>query len=122
MSRNVAVKSEPISLPIDVVSGEGSWPVQFRWKQAVHTVVGTKEVECTGSLAPSVEQAVVKLINLAKQQDVEIRKLKDIISSLTDRVAAQSESLTKKAEGMDQSAPITTAQSVGSLPERRHKR
>lgn len=83
-------------LPIDVVAG--SRPLRFKWIQRVDSVGGVRTVDYEGTLVPSVEWSICELITLCKQQAQQIKELQRIVNELTDRVAAQSELLAKKAE------------------------
>lgn len=85
-----------MNLPIDVV--KHSRPMRFRWTQTIDTLLGRKTVNCEGSLQQSVEQAIADLISLAKQQAKEIAQLKDINQGFADRIAKQSDQLSKNAE------------------------
>lgn len=78
-----------MDLPIDVVPNTN--PPRFRWRQLVSSPIGMHNAQHEGVLQPSVEQAVLSLIILARQQAAEIENLQRIN-------AAQSEVITKKAE------------------------
>ncbi len=71
-----------MNLPIDVIPNSN--PPRFRWRQIVPTPAGTKSVEYNGAqLPPSVEGAVIQLIELAKQQyadNVELRKKLELLT------------------------------------------
>lgn len=85
-----------MDLQIDVVPGSN--PPKFRWRQVVEFQGQRRYIQHEGNLPPSVEVAVVSLINLAKQQDGEIKALRKQVEGHCERIAAQSELLTKKAE------------------------
>ena len=85
-----------MKLPIDVLPHTS--PPVFRWIQSVESPVGTREIEYEGLLLASAEQAVVDLITLAKQQAHEIEELKKLLGASYDRVAKQSDALSKKSE------------------------
>lgn len=76
-------------LPIDVIPGTS--PPKFRWRQKVSTFDGVRWIECDGPLPASVEDAIVVLIGLVKQQAQEIEGLK-----------RHNDQLSKKAEGSQQ--------------------
>ena len=83
------------TLPIDVVPNTD--PVVFRWKRMVDSLAGEQMVTMEGALPSMVEGAVVDLIALAKRQEQELVGLRKQIEGHADRIAAQSELLTKKA-------------------------
>ena len=85
-----------MKLPIDTVPNTS--PTRFRWRQTVESPVGRRTVECEGGLPTSVEEAVKQLIGIAKQQDGDIARLLIINQGFADRIAAQSEILSKNAE------------------------
>ena len=85
-----------MELPIDVIPGPG--PLRFRWEWTVDTVVGPRTQVCEGSLASPIEPAVVALIGIARAQAVEVERLKEQLIAAADRIAAQSELLSKRAE------------------------
>lgn len=83
-----------MKLPIDVIAGTS--PPCFQWTQYVSTPVnGLTLVNHSGRLPPSVEGAVVALIELAKHQALEIEKLKRAKVSAPSPTA----SLVKKDRG-----------------------
>ena len=65
-----------MNLPIDVVPSRLPEPPKFRWRQVVTTPNGPASVECEGPVLPSMEQALVDLIGIAKQLALECEKLK----------------------------------------------
>lgn len=97
-------------LPIDVIPN--SSPLRFRWRQTVHTVVGSHDVTLEGEMPASCEDAVASIIALAKQQARQLAERQHDIDNLkrvvldvqrinqgfADRIAAQSELLSKRAE------------------------
>lgn len=85
-----------MKLPIDVIANTN--PPRFVWRQLTPTMDGLRVVECDGTLPPSVEGAVVALVALVKQQAQEIAGLQKQIEGHAERIAAQSELLSKKAE------------------------
>ena len=84
------------SLSIDIVPNTN--PPRFLWQQKVSTPIGDCVVKHEGMLLPTIEGAIAELIAIVKRQAREIKELKRINEGLTDRVAAQSELLTKRAE------------------------
>lgn len=88
-----------MKLPIDVV---GNRPLKFKWKHTVSTLNGTVTQECEGSLPLTIDIAVAEVIALAKQQQQEIIGLRKQIEGYAERIAAQSELLSKKAEPIPQ--------------------
>jgi hypothetical protein len=85
-----------MNLPIDIVPNTS--PPHFRWRQIVSTPVGDRMIEHSGPLPPSMEDAVAALIGLAKRLEMENTDLKKQIQGHCDRIAAQSELLSKRAE------------------------
>ena len=67
-------------LPIDVLPGTS--PPLFKWRQVVHTPSGSHTAECEGGLPVSVEQAVVSIISIAKQQAKDLEHSKKLIEEL----------------------------------------
>ena len=65
-----------MNLPIDVIPSRLPAPPKFRWRQTVTTLNGTASIECTGPVIPSMEQALVDLIKIAKQLAMENDQLK----------------------------------------------
>ena len=100
-----------MELPIDVLPRTN--PPRFRWEQVVDTPNGRYTVEQEGALPSSVEVAVQRLVNMAKELMAENAGLKVMIKGLSDRVAAQSELLGKKAE------VLVSAQSTRSVKKGR---
>ena len=87
-----------MNLPIDVVPNTN--PPVFRWRQSVSTINGNgiAVVDHEGLLPPSVETSVVLLLDITKQLMKENALLQGSNTALAERVAAQSELLSKKAE------------------------
>lgn len=83
-----------MKLPIEIVKYNLSRVTRLRWCQNIDG----RDIPCEGVAPPAMESAIVELINMAEQQQKEIARLRKQISGLCDRVAAQSELLTKKAE------------------------
>lgn len=63
-----------MKLPIDLVPNTS--PPRFRWLQVVDSLVGRRVVEHEGVLPPSVECAVLALIELATEQARQIAQLR----------------------------------------------
>lgn len=61
------------TLPIELIPG--SHPSRFKWSRIVDTPTGRRTIQCEGCLTASVEDAVAKLIGIAKQQEKDIRTL-----------------------------------------------
>lgn len=95
-----------MKLPIELV--KGSNPPRFVWRQEVSTPVGHSVVIHSETVQPILEGALVELVNIAKEQEKEIVKLRNQIKGHVDRIAAQSDLLTRKAEV--QLAPQPTPQ------------
>ncbi len=87
-----------MNLPIDVASNH---PLRFKWKQHANTPIGNRVVDNEGSLSPSVEMAVLALINLAKQQEQELIGLRKRYEGALETMATMS----KRAE-----APASTVE------------
>lgn len=87
---------EAVKLPIDVIPGSN--PPRFRWRQTIDTPDGRRSVDHEAGLPPTVEVAVVRLIGIAKQLMMEVAALQGQVQGHCDRVAAQSEVITKQAE------------------------
>lgn len=83
-------------LPIEVIPGTD--PPIFRWRQLISTPVGKQVVEHIESLPATVEVAVQRLVAVAKQLMMENMALRGQVQGHCDRIAAQSELLSKKAE------------------------
>lgn len=54
-----------MQLPIDLIPG--TTPPRFRWRRKVDTVVGVVDVEHEGCMPSSVEDSVVKLLDMTKK-------------------------------------------------------
>ncbi len=119
-----------ISLPIDVVPGTD--PPRFRWTQRVSTPLGPRELPCEGCLPPGAEQAVAALVAMVNRQQREVEHLRLVNEGLAERVAAQSELLSKRAEADEAEAtrhtgggpPIPVAQGARAVPQQQfsHKK
>lgn len=92
-----------MTLPIEQIPNRT--PPRFRWRQRVTTPNGSAVVEHEGSVPLTIEQALQSLIVLCKQQAKHIEELQRDNEGLqgqliaaTDRIAAQSELLSERAE------------------------
>ncbi len=81
-----------MKLPIELVANTN--PPKFRWWQ---TVNGSR-IRHEGSVSPNMEVALMQLIIGCMKQAEEIVKLRKQIEGHIDRIAAQSELLSKQAE------------------------
>ena len=72
--------------PIERISGTN--PPRFRWRQKLSTPFGDRVIDHEGMLAPTVEGALVEMIELVRRQAQEIVGLHRVNGELTDRVAA----------------------------------
>lgn len=85
-----------MELPIDVIPN--TVPPKFRWKSVVDTPNGKQVVSQEGVLPAAVERSVERLIGIVKQVLMDNATLQGQVKGLADRVAAQSDLLSKKAE------------------------
>lgn len=85
-----------MAIPIDVVPDTN--PPKFRWRQVVDSIAGIRVVDHEGTLPPTVEVAVVGLIDMAKELMGDNAILRGQVQGMSDRIGAQSELLSKKAE------------------------
>ncbi len=84
------------NLPITLIPN--TYPPRFRWRQVVTTPVGTRIVDHEGTLPPTIESAMLALLTLVRVQAATIEELQSQIKGHCDRIVAQSEIITKKAE------------------------
>lgn len=70
-------------LPIDVIPG--TYPPKFRWEHIINTPVGTRILSNEATLPPSVENAIVQLITITKQQISTIELLKTDLLAANDK-------------------------------------
>ena len=89
-------KDAIMNLPIDVI--HGSNPPRFKWRQTIDTPAGSRTIDHDGCLPPTVENAVVLLLDLTKQVMRENAMLQGTVKAMSERVAAQSDILSRKAE------------------------
>ena len=83
LAEGVSTMSE-LQLPIDVVPG--SVPPKFNWRKKVDHLGTTSVIECSGSLSPSVEGAVVELIATAREAlTVNERLARDVVKLVDER-------------------------------------
>lgn len=85
-----------IKLPIDVVAGTD--PPIFKWQQVVDTLTGRQVVDHEEALPATVEVAVARLISITKQVLMDNAGLQGQVKGHCDRIAAQSDLLSKRAE------------------------
>ncbi len=102
-------------LPINVVTNTN--PPVFRWQSTVSTIGGTGHAvqDCEGMLPPSVESAVVQLIDIAKrlaadnaELHVKMAKQIDVINELIDRNTNKEEVPPSPAQPKQNIAPQVT--------------
>ncbi len=74
-----------MNLPIDVIPN--SKPPRFRWKQAVSTPNGTKIIEYEGSVMLTIEQPLLELLALVRQQHLDNVELRKKLELLTPKAA-----------------------------------
>lgn len=86
-----------MNFPIEYIAG--SSPPKFRWRQVLGTAVGARTVTHEGMLPTSVESAVKTLLDIARQLYLENAELRLRVAGLAERVGAQSEIITKHADG-----------------------
>ena len=67
------MRKKKMNLPIDVIPN--TVPPRFKWRQIIDTPVGKRTQEHEGVLPPSMEQAVLALVNIAKQLSKEVESL-----------------------------------------------
>ena len=72
--------------PIELIPNTN--PPRFRWRQKLSTPFGDRVIDHEGMLAPTVEGALVEMIELVRRQAQEIVGLHRVNGELTDRVAA----------------------------------
>lgn len=90
------VRTHIMELPIDISPEPG--PLRFRWKQLIDTAIGPRSQVCEGPLNVSAEPALAALIRIAKEQAAEIDDLRKQVQAHCDRIASQSDQLSKCAE------------------------
>ena len=96
------MKEPTMHLPIDYVPNTD--PPRFRWRTTVDTPGGRVVQEQEGTLPPSIERAVERLVTIARQLLQDNAQLRGQVEGMSHRIADQSELLAKKAEV----APVTT--------------
>jgi hypothetical protein len=90
-----------MNLPIDVIPG--THPQRFKWQQRATTPIGDRVMDCEGPLPPSVEGAVVALINLAKRQAEHVVKLQEQCDEANRRANAAETLNSNQRQMLDQS-------------------
>ncbi len=101
-----------MKLPIDVVFGNG--PPQFKWTQVIGGPSGERSVvDHEGTLQPSVEQAIVDLVALAKQLLKENATLRGQIQGMESHIQ-QGENAGEAAELAARGVKKTTQAAPGS--------
>ncbi len=90
------LQMDKMNLPITVVPGSN--PPQFRWRQIVSTPVGNQVIDHESNMPPTIEGALVALISIAKQLMYDNAALQGEIKGHCDRIANQSDQLSKNAE------------------------
>ena len=68
-----------MNLPIDVIPN--SRPQKFRWRQVIDTPIGKKVIDHEGEVIPSVETALMDLIGITKQLELENARLKEQVKT-----------------------------------------
>lgn len=91
-----------MDLPIDIIPGTD--PPRFEWRQIIDTPNSREVLPMEGMMPPSVEQPLVELIKLTKSLMRERAMLQGQVQGLCDRVAKQSDQLSKNAEKADATA------------------
>jgi hypothetical protein len=85
-----------VNPPIDLIPN--TKPQRFKWRQVASTPIGPHEISHEGTFPPSMEAALVALINCCKQLLTENAELRALNAGHCDRIAGQSELLTRSAE------------------------
>lgn len=85
-----------MTLPIELIPNSN--PPKFRWQQIVDTPAGLRTVSHIGVVPLSIENSLIRLVKLTMQQAQEIIGLRRQVEGMADRIAAQSELLSKQAE------------------------
>lgn len=103
-------------LPINIIPNTN--PPIFRWKQVVSTISGSQVIHHEGALPVAVEVAIARLIGIAKQLMFDNAALQGQIQGMADRIASQSELLSKKAEKTEAVTVQTSTAQVSSLKKK----
>lgn len=99
-------------LPIELIPN--SQPPRFRWRVRVD-VNGPRSMEMEGPLPSGVDAAVIELLAVVKQLQVENADLRKKLEGFAERIAGQSEILSKHAEAkavVEASKPVLAAKSL----------
>lgn len=72
------MKRHESALPIDVVPNTS--PPVFKWRQVIDGINGRQVIEHQGTLPPTVEMAVVVLLDVVKQMMLENSRLAALIN------------------------------------------
>lgn len=92
-----------MQLPIEVIPG--SRPPRFRWRYLADTPNGRQAVEQEGSLPPSMEGAMQRLISLVKQLQTENAGLQEQVNCLIRQVEEKAEAPVRQPAQPAQPAP-----------------
>ncbi len=96
-----------MKLPIDIIpSNTNTSTPKFKWNRYISTPTGAHTIVCEGAIPTQIESAVLALINMTKQLMIENAELRNINSGFADRIVAQSEVISKKAETQTQSKQV----------------
>lgn len=79
------VKLEKMKLPIDIVPGTN--PPQFKWSMIVDMPGGPKTIEFQECIPSYLEKAVETLIDITKQQQLELVSLREQVQSLEESLS-----------------------------------
>lgn len=90
-------------LPIERITKPG--PPYFRWSQVVDTPDGKRIIRHEGYAPVAMEQALLSLISRAQQLQAECDTLRKQVEGHVERIAAQSELLTRQAEQVAAAPP-----------------
>lgn len=78
-----------MELPIEVVPKTN--PPRFRWRQLVNTPVGHQVISHEGSLPPTVETAVVRMIGICKQLVMDNAALHGQVDALQRQIEGEAD-------------------------------
>lgn len=109
------MENHGMTLPIELVPN--SRPPRFRWKQTISTPVGDRTIDHEGTLSPTVEDALVKLIALAHQQAQEIIGLRRVNESMARRIESDE---AVRSDTQEERETVNTP--MGPLPAQRVKK
>ena len=97
-------QSPEFTLPIDVVPGTD--PPRFRWRQVVDSPVGVRVIEHERVMLPSVEGAVLALVELAKEQSRQIVALRAAMTHVTARATPAAPPIPDGTADDTQTSPV----------------